>query len=370
MTAPEPVIGEIYATRTFGVTSQGLLTGLHEHSYVWSERENVATCQRRLKSFRSGPAHSAPDPSCRCGFYGYTVAAEQAAEHQIRGVVACYGTTLEGDLGVRSNKAQIVALYFGRRVPWSVKDEVEANYPSVQVFKDRASMLSEYDLAVDEVPNPGTFTGFRQARTSRLSRYRSMTGASSPDWSTLGTLVKACIVIGLSLGLLATSIPAVTWLASSVNSSFLAWFHGVGSMPEGLVWMRALVQPQTWAPWVLTMIYVAGMSTRTAPVISSMLVAACGPILGALPWALVAAPDGAWNSWHAAPGLFTAVSLLWLVYVALAVTMLVQTSIGRGVQEQRRLGRSHFQRIGHHLAQDFGVFAYVAGHHSPTKSSS
>ena len=78
MATPETVIAGIDATRTFGVTSQGLLTGLYEHRYVWSEGENTAACRWNQRDVYQFGSHVAPNTPYRCGFYGYTAAAPNA----------------------------------------------------------------------------------------------------------------------------------------------------------------------------------------------------------------------------------------------------------------------------------------------------
>lgn len=138
----EPVVGEIYAAREFRITRDGHLVSLNSPT-VWGQGEHRAVCH---SAAGKAPAHKAPDEGCRCGFYAYTTADPAPDSTAIMGVVACYGTAIEGELGVRAEKARVVALHFGEAVPWRAHNAALDRFRDVTVFDDYGAMLNRFGI--------------------------------------------------------------------------------------------------------------------------------------------------------------------------------------------------------------------------------
>lgn len=136
------MVGEIYAAREFRTTRDGQLVSLNSPT-AWGQGEHLAVCHSAASMASS---HAVPDEDCRCGFYAYTTADPAPDPTAIMGVVACYGTVLEGELGVRAEKARIVALHFGEAVPWRAHQEARNRYRDVEVYDDYSAMLDRFDI--------------------------------------------------------------------------------------------------------------------------------------------------------------------------------------------------------------------------------
>lgn len=88
MATAEPVVGELYGTRAFGVTTDGALTGYNHTGYTWTPGENIADCRAHTRKKTPPPGHPVPEPACRCGFYAYTTASPRWKSNQISGIIA------------------------------------------------------------------------------------------------------------------------------------------------------------------------------------------------------------------------------------------------------------------------------------------
>jgi hypothetical protein len=155
----EPRVGEIRAVRTFRVGPEGDLYPLHS-DVPWRAGVNSATCivdpdgrrdSRGQPEFGGQPhnqAHAAPDPDCACGIYAYgseaAAAAEQPNARHVLAVVACWGRTIAGTLGIRAEHARIEALWMSGRVPRDLVAAVARRYPDTALFTSRSLMLQAH----------------------------------------------------------------------------------------------------------------------------------------------------------------------------------------------------------------------------------
>jgi len=84
---------------------QGRLTAIH--GYKWKGSEVVARCNRQ--------SHKAPDPDCTCGLYMVKSSADipywTSNPDSVVGLVELSGRVHDGTLGVRAERARIVALW-------------------------------------------------------------------------------------------------------------------------------------------------------------------------------------------------------------------------------------------------------------------
>lgn len=137
--------GDTYALRTFAVRS-GRLTSIAQGGGHWVNGRCLAICLANPDD----PDHVVPSESCSCGVYGFWTAKElldQYEDHskQIVTVIRMEGACIEGDKGVRTNAAEIVA--------WWVADcedttklvaACEASAPGTRRFYDRDVMVGLY----------------------------------------------------------------------------------------------------------------------------------------------------------------------------------------------------------------------------------
>ncbi len=139
----EPQVGEIRAVRTFRIGPAGMLFPLFSDQ-AWSEGVNTAHC--RLPPPPDGPAHTAPDPDCSCGYYAYgsdPAASEYPHAQHVLAIVSCWGRVVAGTRGIRCEHARVEAIWMGPRVPADLAADVAARYPSTAIYADRATMLAE-----------------------------------------------------------------------------------------------------------------------------------------------------------------------------------------------------------------------------------
>jgi hypothetical protein len=144
----EPQVGEIRALRTFRVGPGGLLYPLFSRD-AWRDGDNHAYCriQRGVEFLEA--KHNAPDPGCMCGFYAYgnaRAATEYPHARYVLAVVECWGRTIVGTQGLRSEWCRIVALWFADSVPSELIKEAGRRYRSAQLYTDKNEMLRDYPL--------------------------------------------------------------------------------------------------------------------------------------------------------------------------------------------------------------------------------
>jgi hypothetical protein len=142
----EPQVGEIRALRTFRIGPDGRLYPLFGKQ-PWTDGVNTAHCRVVETGRRSDPDHRVVDPACTCGFYAY--ADEQATSEypharHVLAVVACWGRVVAGTRGIRSEHARVEAIWMSDTVPVDLAASVQANYPAMRLYSDRAELLAEH----------------------------------------------------------------------------------------------------------------------------------------------------------------------------------------------------------------------------------
>jgi hypothetical protein len=146
----EPQVGEIRALRTFRVGPGGVLYPLFS-SEPWQDGDNHAHCRMQDAAEFLGEAHDVPEPQCTCGFYAYGnehAAAEYPHARHVLAVVACWGRTIVGTQGLRTECCRVEALWFDEAVPHELVEGIQRHYPTVQVFADKSVMLQAHPLSV------------------------------------------------------------------------------------------------------------------------------------------------------------------------------------------------------------------------------
>ena len=142
-------VGEIRAVRTFRIGPGGTLYPLFSDS-PWLEGANTARCRLAppLGVDVSGwEPHTAPEPDCTCGYYAYgseEAALEYAFARHVLAVISCWGHVVAGTRGIRAQHARVEAIWMSETVPADLAAMVRSQYPSVEVFADKASMLAAY----------------------------------------------------------------------------------------------------------------------------------------------------------------------------------------------------------------------------------
>lgn len=136
-------VGETYALRQFVLKPNGYLAAVHQPE-VWTPGENRFTCMCL------GETHQVPDPKQgQCGFYAYTQAPIKplrAKSNIVHAVVACYGTLVEGERGVRAEKARIVGVQMPQNAQVRGADRFAELYPQMRVFNDFDALVDEYGI--------------------------------------------------------------------------------------------------------------------------------------------------------------------------------------------------------------------------------
>ncbi|SDI77318.1 hypothetical protein SAMN05444157_0090 [Frankineae bacterium MT45] len=139
----EPMVGEISAVRSFGLSDDGNLFPVGGSDAPWTPGKNTARCIR-------GNSHDAPATDCTCGFYAYLDPAWITQRHGITGtitaVVSCWGQLIAGSRGVRAEFARIAALHLPADVPREVVAEVTALHPEVEIYRDIQQMYAAHPL--------------------------------------------------------------------------------------------------------------------------------------------------------------------------------------------------------------------------------
>ncbi|HEY3717763.1 MAG TPA: hypothetical protein VGL39_24830 [Jatrophihabitantaceae bacterium] len=250
-------VGDVRLVRTFRVGADGGLYPVNSAT-AWHDGWNTARCGR-------GHNHDVPDPNCRCGFYAYahpSYVLAQAPARQLVAVVAVHGALETGTRGARAARARIEGLWLGPRVTEELAARVQARYPAVRTYRDRAAMFAA--LPLDTLP------GFRAPRISERGRtaFRlalavlllvvavvgslptSTTLASQPAAAVWSTVLAGSIAVTLG-GILARSsmitfvgMTAVAWMATGESTTTLGGVLYrilllVVAWRVGMVWLRA-----------------------------------------------------------------------------------------------------------------------------------
>lgn len=177
----EPVVGPVYATRTFALDLQHMvLTGL-SYPQPALDGVNVAICQRS--------EHPAPAEDCMCGFYAYdqesTWWGAGGTAMSLRAVVELSGKIIVCERGLKAEKMRPVAVVTPEK-GWhpSISASFRTNYPNVAVFDSEEHMLREFPVvplvretgdsgepreaeeAVPRTPQGAVRTALRRGRTA------------------------------------------------------------------------------------------------------------------------------------------------------------------------------------------------------------
>jgi hypothetical protein len=189
---PLLVAAELRGYRRFRLTDAGLMPTVHAAAGPWAAPVHVAGC-------RSG-RHSAPDPGCGCGLYGWYHPADARGTYggDVTAVIAARGRTVLGDHGFRAGAARVQAVslpgLLARRR--SARTLLARRYPQAVVYRSRRRMLR------DHPPDDLTALGIT-VRRSTAGRYRC---AALTVWA-VGVLALYSVV-GLPPGAVAHAPPA------------------------------------------------------------------------------------------------------------------------------------------------------------------
>lgn len=142
--APDLLVGEIRAVRTFRLDSDGVLwPAFFADSAPWTDGPNTARCSRE---------HTPAAPECTCGFYAYgSLDAAQrqysTLSRQVLAVVACWGRVVPATLGLRAQHARIEAIWVSRaRVSRHRARLLRRQYPSAAICRSRRDLLRKHPL--------------------------------------------------------------------------------------------------------------------------------------------------------------------------------------------------------------------------------
>lgn len=207
----EPRVGEIYAVRTFRIsTDDGSLVPIAQSGQfqAWRSGRADAVCARSRD-------HVAPDEDCTCGLYAFGSTAELERQYvqtrRVLAVVACHGKVISGTKGVRAQHAGVVALWIDPNMPRLLIDKVRSRYPHVPMYSDRDAMLAEFPVSELE-----TYSVGRQPFRSRAVRAAYLIGAigvgigvyfgepMGEPWQVLAlvlALASGAMALGASLGM-------------------------------------------------------------------------------------------------------------------------------------------------------------------------
>lgn len=207
----EPRVGEIYAVRTFRVsTDDGSLIPIAQSGQfqAWRSGAADAVCARARE-------HVAPDEDCTCGVYAFGSVEELERQYvqtrRVLAVVACHGKVISGTKGVRAQHARVAALWLDPGMPRTLVQKVRQRYAHLPVFTDREAMLAEFPVSRLE-----TYTEGPQPFRNRLVRALYLLGAvglgigvyfgepMGEPWQVLAlviALASGAMALGASLGM-------------------------------------------------------------------------------------------------------------------------------------------------------------------------
>jgi len=120
-----------------------ILTGIWHSGGQWLTGACVASCDR---------GHMAPDEECSCGIYGTLslslLTARYPQASRLVTVIAAEGTTVIGDLGLRTEAARVVAYWCSpdARVE---RHQCAKQFLDATEFAEREAMLDAYGIPVE-----------------------------------------------------------------------------------------------------------------------------------------------------------------------------------------------------------------------------
>jgi hypothetical protein len=136
-----------YALRTFEVDYDAeVLRSAVKPGWHWHNGTCVAKCLRRHK-------HKAPHQRCSCGIYG-TLTLEHLMRQfsgyatQLVAVIAAEGTTIIGDVGLRTAAARVVAYWTSS---FDIHQICEKWCAAAKGFEDLDEMLAAYNFPIPQV---------------------------------------------------------------------------------------------------------------------------------------------------------------------------------------------------------------------------
>jgi hypothetical protein len=137
-----PVVGY----RTWRIKDNKLLP-LTSRDLAWSPGVNTASCNAGFTG-RKNFAHSAPDPNCGCGLYGFwnlLRLKSLAVRGGIVGVVQMWGDLQVHREGARSQNARIIALSLPRPA-WVVREAISMLFLSLFFSLITGQKIYQYGL--------------------------------------------------------------------------------------------------------------------------------------------------------------------------------------------------------------------------------
>lgn len=142
------VAGTLFGVRNFNwwpnkKHSKGPYLYSPSYDYQWESGENEADC----RCWSADHSYSPAAKDHQCGFYAYTDNDRMMFhEKNAVGVIEAWGTITVGTRGFRAAKAKIVALAIK---DWTLNDwfMLEKNYPDIELFDDKDSILEKYPLS-------------------------------------------------------------------------------------------------------------------------------------------------------------------------------------------------------------------------------
>lgn len=176
---PTLYVADMVTYRTFSWGSMGP----YLHGLTCTERwatDQTATCLRWPRYVGHGDA--VPDPGCTCGIYSFYDSDREwgaqwgSSDASVFAAIRVSGTCITGSLGVRSEKATILALQPRYSfITAGLPEALAAYYPTVPVFTDQHKLLeafppSDWESVVGPLPvkqpEPEFDAGIRWSATS------------------------------------------------------------------------------------------------------------------------------------------------------------------------------------------------------------
>lgn len=164
---PDLVPGQLRGYRQFDLRDDGLYPLVHSEDGAWGGDLETARCA-------TGADHTAPDPGCRCGLYGwYLPGSATVALGPVSAVISVQGRCILGDRGFRAAQGRIEAVALPAAVRWtpraarSARGMLATRYPQTAVYSSARQMLKDYpphdvrELGID--PPPDHSRGYRAA---------------------------------------------------------------------------------------------------------------------------------------------------------------------------------------------------------------
>ncbi len=204
---PALIAAELRGYRRFRLNAAKLYPTVHSAAGPWSGQLQPAKCL-------AGGAHSAPDPGCGCGLYGWYHPADARADcgfGNVIAVIAGRGRIVLGDSGFRAQAARIEALAVPRlhvRGRGHLRQALAEHYPHAALYQSRRQMLRAHP------PNDLNALGIT-VRPSPASRYRT---AAYLTWLAGVLALYAVAVLPRKA---VTDVPPVLWLGALAG--FLVW---------------------------------------------------------------------------------------------------------------------------------------------------